>query len=81
VYYKNQLTEDSECAGHSSDSKKQRILADMLSSPDVSSALDRINLSDRKFTLLAAAIAKASSVDLNSAVLSRTTVRRKRQHH
>ena len=52
-----------------------------MSSPDVSSTLHRINISDQKFTLLAAAIAKASGQDLQSASLSRSSVRRKRIEH
>lgn len=53
----------------------------MLSSPDVASTLDRINLSDRKFVLLAAAIAKANDEDLSTAPLSHSTVHRKRLFH
>ena len=49
-----------------------------MNSPDVSSTLDRINLSDRKFTLLAAAIARANDEDINKDCLSRATVQRKR---
>ena len=80
VYHRKQSDNVSEC-GQSSDSKKPRILSDVLSSPDVSSVLDRISLSDRKFTVLAAAIAKASGEDLSSTVLSRSTVRHKRAQH
>lgn len=80
VYHKKQLTETMD-GGQSSDSKKPSILQVVLSSPDVSSTLDRINLSDQKFTLLAAAIAKASGQDLQCAPLSRSTVRRKRIEH
>jgi hypothetical protein len=83
VYYKKLMTESLEGAdtADNSDSKKPRIIADMLASPDVSSVVDRINLSDRKFTLLAAAIARASGQDLDSASLSRSTVCRKRSQH
>ena len=80
VYHKKQLIETTS-EEHSSDSKKPRILEDILSSPDVSSTLHRINISDQKFTLLAAAIAKASGQDLQSASLSRSSVRRKRIEH
>ena len=80
MYHRKQLDDVSEC-GQSSDSKKSRILSDVLSSPDVSFVLDRINLSDRKFTVLAAAIAKATGEDLSSTVVSRSTVRRKRAQH
>ena len=81
VYCKKQITGNDESVGQSSESKKPRFLPDMLSSPDVSSVLDRINLSDRKFTILAAAIAKAVGEDLMSSALSRSTVRRRRQEH
>ena len=81
VYHRKQLVEDVGECSQTSHNKKPRIVPDMLSSPDVSSVLDRINLSDRKFTVLAAAIAKASGEDLGSTVLSRSTVRRKRVHH
>ena len=50
-------------------------------SPDVASTLDRINLSDRKFVLLAAAIAKANDDDLSTAPLSHSTVHHKRSSH
>ncbi|ESO05801.1 hypothetical protein HELRODRAFT_171475 [Helobdella robusta] len=60
---------------------KKQISEDMLSSPDVASALDRINLSDKKFTVLAAAIAQASGQDIRDTSLSRSTVHRKRQQH
>jgi len=49
-------------------------------SPDVASTLDRIKLSDRKFVLLAAAIAKAND-DLSTAPLSHSTVYHKRSSH
>ena len=50
-------------------------------SPDVASALDRINLSDTKFTILPAAITKANAQDLDDGPLSRSTVSRKRSAH
>jgi len=64
VCSKKQMSEaeSDESVGQTSESKKPRFLPDMLSSPEVSSVqtvLDRINLSDRKFTTLAAATAKA----------------------
>ncbi|XP_047123055.1 uncharacterized protein LOC124806322 [Hydra vulgaris] len=82
VYHKKQLCEVVD-AGHewTTVNKRPRILENILSSPDVSSTLDRINLSDQKFTILAAAIAKASGQDLQSTPLSRSTVRRKRIEH
>jgi len=82
TYYKRQLmslkSDDDEPVA---EAKKSKLLENTLSSPDVSSALDRINLSDRKFTILAAAIAKANSEDLSTVTLSRQTVRRKRSVH
>jgi len=80
VYHKKQLTETTD-GEQSSECKKSRILEGILSSPDVSSTLDRINLSDQKFTILAAAIAKANGQDLQSTPLSRSTVRHKRIEH
>ena len=53
----------------------------MLNSLDVSSTLDRINLSDRKFVILAAVIARANQEELDSAPLSHSTVHRKRSVH
>ena len=61
--------------------ERSKLLENTLSSPDVSSALDRINLSDRKFTILAAAITKANREDLSTVALSRQTIRRKRSAH
>lgn len=80
VYHKKQVNKSLN-SGQSSDSKKPRVVEEMLSSPDVSSTLDRINLSDQKFTLLAAAIARANGQDLQSTPLSTSTVRRKRIAH
>ncbi|ESN95740.1 hypothetical protein HELRODRAFT_184448, partial [Helobdella robusta] len=80
VYYKKQISEVEDSLS-SSASKKTRTVQNMLSSPDVASALDRINLSDRKFTVLAAAIAQASGQDIGDTSLSRSTVHRKRQQH
>ncbi|ESO02774.1 hypothetical protein HELRODRAFT_174188 [Helobdella robusta] len=80
VYYKKQISEVEDSLS-SSASKKTRTVQDMLSSPDVASALDRINLSERKFTVLAAAIAQASGQDIRDTSLSRSTVHRKRQQH
>ncbi|ESO02818.1 hypothetical protein HELRODRAFT_174241 [Helobdella robusta] len=80
VYYKKQISEVEDSLS-SSASKKTRTVQDMLSSPDVASALDKINLSDRKFTVLAAAIAQASGQDIRDTSLSRSTVHRKRQQH
>jgi len=80
LYHKKQLMEANE-RPQSSESTKPTFLQEVLSSPDVSSVIDRVNLSDRKFTLIAAAIAKASGQDLDSSALSRSTVRRKRTQH
>ena len=44
--------------------EKPRILQNMLSSPDVAYVLDRFIISDKKFTILAAAIAKAKDQEL-----------------
>ncbi|ESN98417.1 hypothetical protein HELRODRAFT_176885 [Helobdella robusta] len=46
VYYKKQISEVEDSLS-SSASKKTQTVQDMLSSPDVASALDRINLTDR----------------------------------
>ena len=80
MYHKKQLA---VAFGESStnDDKKPRLLEKMLSSPDVASTLDRINMSDRKFVLLAASIAKANDEDLSTARLSHSTVHRKRLSH
>ena len=71
LYYKKQPTESegtsTSCA---TCSKQSTIVNKMLSSSDVASAVDRINLSDRKFTILAAAIARASGEDLTDVSLS-----------
>jgi len=80
LYYKKQIGNQPD-SPEDIDVKQPRIIPNMLSSSDVSSALDRINLSDRKFTLLAAAIAKASGQELTEVSLSRSTVRRKRLHN
>jgi hypothetical protein len=76
IHYKkrseNQLSESP------SQTKKAKIRQQSLNSPDVVSALDRINMSDRKFTILAAAIARANGDNLDSSPLSRSTVYRKR---
>ncbi|KAK0064327.1 hypothetical protein Bpfe_005986 [Biomphalaria pfeifferi] len=84
LYYKKQLcyaVDVEESSEYDIATKKPRILQDMLSSSDVASALDRINLSDRKFTILAAAISQASGQSLDDAALSRSTVHRKRLTH
>ena len=85
-YYKQKLTLTSsnfkgEADKMVAEAKRSKLLENTLSSPDVASALDRINLSDRKFTMLAAAIAKANGDDLSKMTLSRQTVRRKRSAH
>ncbi|KAK0057480.1 hypothetical protein Bpfe_012998 [Biomphalaria pfeifferi] len=79
VYYKKQVADSLK--PHENEPKKPRILQTMLNSSDVSSTLDRINLSDRKFTVLAAAIARANGEDVGTGSLSRSTVHRKRSLH
>lgn len=76
IYHKKQLA---EAFGESlaNEDKKPRLLEKMLTSPDVASTLDRINLSDRKFVILAAAIAKAN----DGGPLSHSTVHHKRSSH
>ena len=63
VYYRQQVSKASSSGSAESSlastPKRQCILDTILDSPDVSSTLDRINLSDTKFTILAAAIARA----------------------
>ncbi|KAK0065084.1 hypothetical protein Bpfe_005642 [Biomphalaria pfeifferi] len=84
LYYKKQLcyaVDVEESSELDIATKKPRILQDMLSPSDDASALDRINLSDRKFTILAAAIAQASGQSLDDAALSRSTVHQKRLTH
>ena len=61
--------------------KQPRLLQNILASPDVSSTLDRINLSNGKFSVLAAAIARANGEGIGEATLSRETMRRKRSSH
>ncbi|KAK0063240.1 hypothetical protein Bpfe_007436 [Biomphalaria pfeifferi] len=79
VYYKKQVADSLK--PHENEPKKPRILQTMLNSSDVSSTLDRTNLSDRKFTVLAAAIARANGEDVGTGSLSRSTVHRKRSLH
>ena len=79
LHYKNHFVRES-CVGSSCD-KKLRLVENMLSSADVASTLDRINLSDQKFAMLAAAIAKANGQDIENVSLSRSTIRRKRNIH
>ncbi|ESO00513.1 hypothetical protein HELRODRAFT_175955 [Helobdella robusta] len=65
----------------SSASQKPQTVQDMLSLPNVASALGRINLSDKKFPVLTAAIAQACGQGIKYTFLSRSTVQRKRQQH
>lgn len=85
VYYRQQVSKASSSGSAESSlastPKRQCILDTILDSPDVSSTLDRINLSDTKFTILAAAIARAGGQNLDDGSLSRSTVRRKRTYH
>ena len=72
TYYKKQLAREANRLDTSFDSlqPKPRILNNMFYSPDGSSALDRINLSDTKFTILEAAIVKADGQNLDDGPLS-----------
>jgi len=56
IYHRKQLDKAFGKSSQNED-KKSRLLEQKLSSPDFASTLDWINLSDRKFVLLAAAIA------------------------
>ena len=51
----------------------------IFSSPEVASALDRINLPDRGAVFVAGAIAKALGHDLSESTLSRSSIRRSRR--
>lgn len=57
------------------------VIQKIIDSPDVSSALDRTNISAPKFTILCAAIAGAVGENLNECVLSTSTCYRRRQIH
>jgi hypothetical protein len=61
--------------------KKSKLLQNILNSPDVTSALDRINISDRQAVILVGAIGKANNADLENSILSRSTVHRRRLIH
>lgn len=54
------------------------VLQKILNSPDVTSAVDRAKLSTRKFTMIAAAIARACDEDVRDTPISRSTVSRRR---
>lgn len=62
-------------------SSKSTTIPNILNSIDVSSTLDRINLSNQKFAMLAASIAKANNENLTDAALSSSTIRRRRIKH
>jgi len=79
--YHNRMLAEASGESSTTEDKKPKLLETMLSSPDVASILNRIDLSDRKFVLLAAAIAKANDEDLSTAPLSHSTVYRKRLSH
>lgn len=84
TYYRNIIgqVEFNPCqTGSENSQKRSRLVMNMLTSPDVSATLDRINLSDKKFTILAATIARANGENLNENSLSRSTIRRKRTAH
>lgn len=61
--------------------KRSGFLKKILNSPDVTSAVDRVNLSSPKFTMIAAAMARACEEDINKITISSSTVSRKRSHH
>lgn len=62
-------------------SKPTSVIEKIINSPDVSSVLDRTNISTPKFTLLCAAIAGAVNENLNECTLSTSTIYRRRQIH
>lgn len=68
----------SGCESDDSYEPKSKMLRTILNSTVVTSALDRVDIKDGEFTIVAAAIAHACNVDINRDVLSSSTVRRKR---
>jgi hypothetical protein len=52
-----------------------------IDSSDVSAALDRTNISNRKFVMLAGSMIKATKTNLNKVKLSRSTISRRRTLH
>ncbi len=64
----------------SSSTSSPQILKTILSSTDVASTVDRVNLTDGKFTMLACSIARALREDISQSTVSRSTISRKRDH-
>lgn len=64
-----------------SNASSPQILNNILNSSDVASTLDRVKLTDGKFTLIACAFARACGEDISESIVSRSTVSRKRDHH
>src|ERR1043165_8053263 len=60
--------------------KRKRVLKKVLS-PDLSAALDRTKVSDRKATFVIAEAAKSLGHNISEFTLSRSSIRRKRQEH
>lgn len=60
------------------DVKASNFVENSMKSADVFSTLDRIGLSNTKFTMLCASMARASDINLEDCVLSSDTVRRRR---
>jgi hypothetical protein len=81
LYYRKEIAANENSTDSLTSGENSCVVQNMLSSPDVASALDRINLSDRKFTILAAAIARANNEDLHEVSLSRSSIKRKRKYH
>lgn len=80
LYYKKQIGIQKDTP-EIINANKPQLIQNILASSSVSSALDRLNMSDRKFAMLAAAIAKANGQDLSEVTLSRSTIRRKRLYN
>lgn len=64
-----------------SGTKSSTVISKIVNSPDVSSALDRTQISSPKFTILCAAIAGAVGENLNESTLSKSTCYRRRKDH
>lgn len=77
--------EDSLLEWDSDDSNTRAIKTQMLQtivdSTEMTSALDRTNTSDGKYTILTSSMARACNVDINRLNLSHSTISRKRKHN
>lgn len=60
--------------------RRSQIMEAIVNSTDVASALDRVNMTDGEFTIVAAAMARVLGININKTTLSRSTVSRKRDH-